>query len=164
MLVTTYLIADHHRLDALLQQAAASHPFDGDAFARFRAGLLRHIAIEEKVLFPAARRARGGDHLSRAHDLRVEHAALSSLLVTTPDNALCGELQSILVGHNAVEEGPGGVYEECEALLSAEQSRQLGAEATDFRSIPVAPYFDSPRAYRTAATALAAARRMKRRR
>ncbi|MBZ0119582.1 MAG: hypothetical protein K8H88_21505, partial [Sandaracinaceae bacterium] len=62
---TEHLIADHARLHALLQRALASG-FDPEPFAEFRAGLLRHIGIEEKVLLVAARRARGGEPIERA--------------------------------------------------------------------------------------------------
>lgn len=87
--ITEHLAADHQRLHALLTAACAGAALDRDAFARFRAGLLRHIAVEEKVLLPAARRARGGEPVARAYDLRVDHAALTSLLVPTPDVELC---------------------------------------------------------------------------
>ena len=120
--ITDYLLADHARLSALLAAATSGPVFDAASFAEFRAGLLRHIAIEEKVLFPAARRARGGEPLSRAHALRIDHAALTSLMVPTPDAALCGEIASILHPHDDVEEGEGGVYAECEALLSEAES------------------------------------------
>lgn len=53
-LIHSFLSQDHARLDALLIRAT-SHPevVDAASYADFRAGLLRHIAIEEKVLFPA---------------------------------------------------------------------------------------------------------------
>jgi iron-sulfur cluster repair protein YtfE (RIC family) len=52
---------DHRRLEALLDRATAgSGPIDRELFEQFRAGLLRHIGMEEKVLFPAAQRATGG--------------------------------------------------------------------------------------------------------
>jgi hypothetical protein len=158
--ITEYLLADHERLSALLTAATAGHELDRDAFAEFRAGLLRHIGIEEKVLFPAAKRARGGEPLSRAHDLRIEHAALTSLMVPTPDVALCREIASILHPHDAVEEGLGGVYAECEALLTDEESRALLAAARDFPAVPTSRHFDGPGVHRTATSALASAARI----
>ena len=54
-----YLAADHARLDELLRVAGARpDAIDRPSYAAFRAGLLRHIGLEEKILFPAARRAR----------------------------------------------------------------------------------------------------------
>lgn len=160
--VTAYLIEDHDRLQALLEQACAGATLDREAFALFRAGLLRHIAIEEKLLMPAARSARGGEPLLRAHELKVDHAAISSLLVPTPDVALCAELTSILTPHGSKEEGPDGVYAECEQLLSASDSNELAARAIAFPEVRVSPHFDGPTVYRTAASALASAGRLKR--
>ncbi len=159
--VTTYLISDHARLHTLLTRATASAVFDDEAFAAFRAGLLRHIAIEEKLLFPAARRARRGEPLSRAYQLRVEHAALTSLLVPTPDAALCKEILAVLGPHNNKEEGPDGVYAECEQLLGDAKSEELAQEAVSYRQVNVAPYFDGEKVCRTAKAALAAASRIK---
>jgi hypothetical protein len=156
------LLADHERLSALLAAATSRPDFDRDAFAAFRAGLLRHIAIEEKVLFPAARRARGGEPLSRAHDLRIEHAALTSLLVPSPDAALCAEIVSILHPHDTVEEGPDGVYVECENLMTEEESAALLASARAFPVVPTSAHFDGPTAHRTAASALTSAARISR--
>lgn len=160
--ITEYLVRDHERLHDLLARAGAGARFDHEAFAAFRVGLLRHIAIEEKLLLPAARNARGGEALSRAYDLRVEHAALTSLLMPPPNAALCKEIASILTMHDAREEGADGVYAECEALLSASESAELAARAESFREVRVVPHADSPRVYRTAHAALAAARRTKR--
>ena len=155
--ITDYLLADHERLSSLLAAATSRPEFDRDSFAEFRAGLLRHIGIEEKVLFPAARRARGGEPLSRAHALRIEHAALTSLMVPTPNAALCAEIASILHGHDAVEEGPSGVYAECEAVLGEADSAALLATARAFPAVPTSRHFDGPTAHRTAASALASA-------
>lgn len=159
--ITDYLAEDHLRLHALLEAASAGGTFAPEPFATFRGGLLRHIAIEEKVLLPAARRARNGVPLARAHELRVDHAALTSLLVPPPDLALCAEIASLLATHDAKEEGGDGVYEECEALFSAADSAALAETAAQFRAIRLAPHLDRPGVYRTAAAALQAASRMK---
>ena len=59
-----FLINDHVQLAGLLQKA---YPRPGrvnyGSYAEFRAGLLRHIAMEEKILLPAARRLLGGEPL-----------------------------------------------------------------------------------------------------
>ena len=109
--IINYLVADHARLHTLLDRAMETPDLDPEAFADFRRGLLRHIAIEEKVLLPAVREARGGAPLDRAHALRIDHAALTSLLVPTPDLALCREILALLSEHDAKEEGRDGVYE-----------------------------------------------------
>ena len=55
--LTSFLAGDHTRLDGLLRWAmTAGGVIDLAAYAEFRAGLLRHISLEEKILLPAARR------------------------------------------------------------------------------------------------------------
>ena len=46
--------------------------------------MLRHIAMEEKILLPEARRLRDDVALPIAKQLRADHAALALLLVPTP--------------------------------------------------------------------------------
>lgn len=149
-----YLEEDHERLERLLDQAVADPArFDHDAYARFRAGLLRHIGVEEKILLADARRRRGGEPLPIARDIRVEHGAIASLLVPTPDVALVGEIRTLLARHNPREEGPEGMYAVCEAL-AGEDAALLLEQARAAPEVPMAKYFDGPRAIRTAAEAL----------
>jgi hypothetical protein len=55
--LTDLLAGDHTRLDGLLRRAlTAGGAVDRAASAEFRAGLLRHISLEEKLLLPAAQR------------------------------------------------------------------------------------------------------------
>lgn len=157
--ITDYLVADHVRLHELLIRARDVEGFDAIAFTTFRGGLLRHIGIEEKLLFPVVRRARGGEVLPAARALRIDHAALTSLLVPTPDAALCDEILVLLREHDAKEEGADGVYAACERYLGASESAALGAQAAAFQEVRVMPHFDGPGTHRTAAAALAAARR-----
>ena len=52
-----YLAEDHACLDALLERATARlDTIDVPVYAQFRAQLLKHIAMEEKILLPAAQR------------------------------------------------------------------------------------------------------------
>jgi hypothetical protein len=132
--VTDYLLGDHERLRGLLARARSGPEVDREAYASFRAGLLRHIAIEEKLLFPAA------GPLSRARALRADHAAIAALLARAPDLARCGALADLLARHDAVEEGPEGVYAECERALGEEASADLARRARDYREVRVAPY------------------------
>lgn len=160
MRITDYLEADHRRIEDLFESACSNERFDPLAFARFRASLLRHIAIEEKLLMVAVREMRGDQPLNRAHQLRIEHGAISSLLVPPPDLDLCKEIQSLLDPHSAKEEGPDGVYAECEQVLG-ERSESLGVEAAAYPQVRVAPYRSLPGMSRTAAQALASARRIR---
>ncbi len=154
--LAAWFAADHARLDALLSRSVADpRAFDLEAFEAFRAGLLKHIALEEKFLLPAARRARGGEPLPLARRLRVDHGAIASLLVPTPDAAIAAELRSILGPHNAAEEGPGGLYQACDQLLASEAGALL-EKVRAYPDVKVAPHRDVPGVYRTAADALAA--------
>ena len=156
--ISRYLVDDHARLEALLA-AAVADPGNAGALARepfdaFRAGLLRHIGIEEKILFPALRAA-GADEaaLLLMRRLRVDHGALASLLVPTPSHALVAELRIILTPHNAAEDAPGGLYERCDALL-APRAAEVVERMRAYPPVRVAPYADGPRVLRTAAEAL----------
>ncbi|MGE0823712.1 MAG: hemerythrin domain-containing protein [Candidatus Binatia bacterium] len=152
-----FLAEDHARLDALLQRAASSPgQIDRAAYAEFRAGLLKHISMEEKLLFPAARRARGGDPLPLATKLRLDHGALAALLVPTPTPGIIAALRTILAAHNEIEEGPGGVYETCEQLVGKEAAPVL-TQLSTAPEAPVSPHFDGSRALGAARRALARA-------
>lgn len=151
--IARHLTNDHARLDLLLARAVATPGIlEREAFDAFRARLLRHIALEEKILLPAVRRARG-EPLPAARQLRIEHGALASLLVPTPTLELVAEIQSILVPHDAREEGPGGVYEDCDRLLGSD-AEALVARMHAYPQVRVAPYNDGPRVLRSAEDAL----------
>jgi hypothetical protein len=158
--ITDYLTEDHRRLHELLDRSDADgiDGIDGESFAAFRAGLLRHIGIEEKLLLPAVKR-RLGAPLEAAMRLRMEHAALTSLMVPSPDRALIREIRWLLDRHDAREEGPDGVYGACAAAL-AEENAALYIRARDQKPVPVSAYYDGPEAHRTAAGALASAERI----
>lgn len=90
-----FLSDDHRRLDALLDRAmAVPGRIDLVAFGEFRGGILRHIGMEEKVLIPAARRARGGEALPIAAKLRVDHGAIAAMLVPTPTPAIVADVRA----------------------------------------------------------------------
>lgn len=159
--VARYLVEDHRAMEALLARAESDPArFDHEAFEAFRGRLLRHIGLEEKILLVHARRKRNGEPHPLAARLRMEHAAITSLLVPTPDRALVGELRSILSGHDAVEEGPGGLYETCEEL-AGEDAAELVARMREAPPVRLAAHYDGPEAVRTAADALRSAGRMR---
>src|SRR5512143_3797404 len=114
MLIAQWLAEDHRRLDALLERALGRDgEFDLEAFESFRAGLLRHIAWEEKLVMPLLRRVeRAPELLAR---LRRDHAALATFLIPTPRAELIDAIRAILVEHNRHEEQPGGLYDLADA-------------------------------------------------
>lgn len=157
--ITSFLAEDHDRLDGLLRRALARPAeVDLEHFGEFRAGLLRHIAMEEKILLPAAREARGGAPLPVARRLRIDHGAITSLLVPTPTVELVAELRAILAPHNVVEEEPGGLYETCDELLAL-RAPELVERMRAYPPVKVNRYQDGPNVQRTAASALAASAR-----
>ena len=152
--ITRHLAEDHARLDALLTRSVLpSGGMDMEAFDGFRAGLLRHIAIEEKVVFPALREARGGAPHPDWMRLRIDHGAITSLLVPTPTAELVSEIRSILEPHNAVEEGPAAIYHCCDEL-PPEQVAGVLERMRAYPQVRVAAYRDGPRVLRRAADAL----------
>ncbi len=152
--IARHLAADHARLDELLARSVATPgALSREPFDAFRAGLLRHIALEEKILFKAAREARGGEPLPVFRKLRVDHGAIAALLVPTPDEALVAELRSILEPHDVLEEGPGGLYDACDALL-ADQAEAMVEQMRAYPPVKVARYQDGPRVLRRAEDAL----------
>ena len=140
-----FFSADHRRLDALLKRSMAeAGRVDLASFGEFRAGILRHIGMEEKVLFTAARQARGGEPLALASRLRVDHGAIAALLVPTPTPDLVGQILSVLVPHNRREEEPGGVYDACDEALGPAEAERLAGELQAFPGPPLKPYNDGP--------------------
>jgi hypothetical protein len=143
--ISEYLAQDHARLDGLLRRAMAKPgAVDLEPYAEFRAGLLRHIGIEEKILLPAARWIRGGRPLPVAAQLRRDHGAFAALLVPTPTPEILRQVRALLDLHNPMEEGPQGAYAACEALLG-DEAELLAQEMRRAPPPRVAPHYDGPR-------------------
>lgn len=154
--VHDFLARDHGRLDALLSRSIADpKTIDREAYEEFRAGLLRHIAMEEKVLLPEARRLRKGEPLPIAKQLRADHSALASLLVPTPTHDIVEAIRGVLQGHNRLEEAPGGLYDVCEELAGTEVDGLL-ARLRAVPEVSVAAHFDGPRIHEHIANLLRA--------
>jgi hypothetical protein len=155
-----FFSADHRRLDALLRRSVEEPgKVDLAPFGAFRAGLLRHIGMEEKVLFAAAREVRGGEPLPIAERLRVDHGAIAALLVPTPTRALVAEILSVLGPHNRREEEPDGVYDACDRALGPAAAERLVEELQGFPEPPIKPYNDGPAVMNHIAANLELARR-----
>jgi hypothetical protein len=98
--------------------------------------------MEEKILLPAAQRARGGEPLPSAARLRLDHGALAALLVPSPTAAIGRAIRTILERHNALEEGPEGAYDACERLAGA-GAEGLRAALAAAREVPGNRHVDS---------------------
>ena len=87
-MVTEYLTEDHHRLEALQNDAFAARTSGDFAAARqiwadFVDGLDRHIRIEEDVLFPLFEERSGmGAETGPTAVMREEHGEIRSLLAS----------------------------------------------------------------------------------
>ena len=143
--VYRFLAHDHERLDGLLNRALADpEKIDDTAYAEFRAGLLKHISIEEKILLPAAQRLRGGIPLPIAARIRLDHGALVALMVPPPTRSLVSTIRSILTAHNEREEKVDGLYEASESIIgkNVDQLLTMMQQAAD---VPVLPHNPDPK-------------------
>lgn len=139
-----FMEADHQRLDRLLDAAIADpEHIDHASYDKFRQGLLKHIGMEEKILLPLAQKLRGGEPLPMAAKLRLDHGALASLLVPGPTPKIVRAIRTILAVHNPIEEGSGGVYEQC-LNIAGEDARRVLAQLISTKDVPVAERLDSP--------------------
>lgn len=143
--VFQFFAADHRRLDALLARAAVDPArVELEPFGEFRAGILKHIAMEEKRLIPALTVARGGEPFPLAAKLRVDHGAIAALLVPAPRHDIVVHLQSVLAPHNAREEAPDGLYRTCDRLFGEASAARLIDDLRSFPDIRLKPYNDGP--------------------
>ena len=142
-----FLSQDHVRLDELLRRLLASGMATSqEAFEEFRRGLLRHIAIEERVLFPELRKVKGTTELEK--QLHRDHAALAALLVPSPSPQWIEQLVAILEAHNPLEEEEGGLYSMLESL-SEDRLEELMKQIHTVPEVRMAPHVDKPVVYRS---------------
>lgn len=152
-----FFTKDHQRLDLLLEKATKdANTIEMNLYSEFRVGLLTHIAWEEKVLFKAAQLANNNVPLPLAKQLRIEHGAITSLLVPPPTPEVIKVLRYILKKHDELEEKPGGMYELCEKL-TAHQTKEIIQQLESFPEVPVHPNKDIPLAWVAAKRACARA-------
>jgi hypothetical protein len=131
---------DHRRIDELLDKATADlTSVKEEYYQQFRTGLLKHIKMEEKILFPAAQKANGNVPLPLAAKLRLDHGALTSLMVVSPSPEVIKVLRYVLDKHDLLEEEPGGMYHVCERLTEGETNALL-LQLEDVTEVPVHPY------------------------
>lgn len=153
-----FLSRDHERLDALL--SACRRALDPVAYDTFRRGLLRHIGIEERILFPLLRRERGTTELES--QLHRDHAVLAALLVPPPTQSELDRIAEILELHNPLEEEAGGLYEIVEGLAGEELAR-LMETVHAYPEVRVAAHTDGPTLRRSIEQLLAEASEGRRR-
>lgn len=140
--IEAFMVADHVRLDQQLAASERNGGIDEQAYAEFRHDLLRHIAMEEKVLLPFLR-SQVGTPFAAAAVLRADHGEIAKLLVRSPTQPLVDALRVILGRHNPLEEGHEGLYATCDRAAGGDAEGvvdRLRAQPT----VPVAKYYDGP--------------------
>jgi hypothetical protein len=153
----SFFTCDHRRIEDLLDKATVDiHNIQLDYYHQFRTGLLKHIKMEEKVLFPAAQKANGGIALPLAAKLRLDHGALTSLMVVPPSPRVIKVLRYILEQHDLLEEQPGGMYDLCEELTEGE-TEELLKQLESATEVPVQAYNKADYALEVAKRTLARA-------
>lgn len=149
-----FFTTDHRRIEAYLNKATEEiHAIQMEDYHRFRTGLLKHIKMEEKILFPAAQKANGGNALPLASKLRLDHGALTALMVVPPGPEVIKVLRHMLEKHDLLEEEPGGMYDVCEALTEGE-TQELLKQLETVTEVPVQKFNGADYALEAAKRAL----------
>ena len=146
--VMDYLMTDHRRLDGIMETCrdlAASGNMKGAAstFIEFRKGLLRHIKIEEGLLFPEFELATGLHKSSGPTGvMRHEHAEIIRLLDLIQDvfdsekpdasefDSLRAAVVALLGEHNGKEERI--LYPMTDRMVPGPRLRELVSKMKDF--------------------------------
>jgi len=149
-----FFTEDHHRIEHLLNRATEQPGhIEMEYYHQFRVRLLRHIKMEEKTLFPAAKKANFKVMESLIPRFRLEHGALTALLVPPPTTSIINAIRHVLEKHDLAEEEPGGLYDVCEALTHG-QTQELLQQLAAVEEVPVHPPNPAPIAIDAARRAL----------
>lgn len=152
--IREFFTQDHRRLEDILEKAIENIPeIKMDLYGDFRIGLLTHIKMEEKIFFLAAQKANNNTPLPFATQLRLEHGAITALLVPTPTKEIVKVLMKVLDIHDEVEEKHGGMYEACENITQ-EETEKILEQLQSVTPVPVHPHNDAPIALEAAKRAL----------
>ena len=152
-----FFTEDHQRLDGLLNKAMENpDEIDMNYYHQFRTGLLRHIKMEEKTMFPAAKKADPVLMEKLIPRYRLDHGALTALMVPPPTPSLIKVIRHLLEIPDLAEEEPGGLYDVCESLTQG-QTQELLDQLATIDEVPVHPPNSAPIAIESARRALARA-------
>ncbi len=145
---------DHNRIDLLLEKATEQpNEIEMNYYHQFRTQLLRHIKMEEKTLFPAAKKANPTIMQALIPKYRLEHGAITALMVPPPTLSLLKVIKYLLAQHNLAEEETGGLYDICESLTQG-QIQELLDQLVKTEEVPVHPPNPAPIAMESAIRAL----------
>ena len=145
---------DHRRIESLFEKAVENpNDVQTDLYHQFRTGLLKHIKMEEKVLFPAAQKANDNVPLSLQAKLRLDHGALTALMVVPPTPDVIKVIRYVMEKHDILEEEEGGMYDVCEKLTESE-TQNLLEQLENTTEVPVHPHNKADYALKAAKNAL----------
>ncbi|HQF41785.1 MAG TPA: hemerythrin domain-containing protein [Ignavibacteriaceae bacterium] len=145
---------DHRRIESLFEKAVENpNDVQTDLYHQFRTGLLKHIKMEEKVLFPAAQKANDDVPLSLQAKLRLDHGALTALMVVPPTPDVIKVIRYVMEKHDILEEEEGGMYDVCEKLTESE-TQNLLEQLENTTEVPVHPHNKADYALKAAKNAL----------
>jgi len=149
-----FFTKDHRRIEALLDMACENaDSIQMNYYHQFRTGILKHIKMEEKILFPAAQKANGGVPIPLAAKLRLDHGAITSLMVLPPTSDVINVVRYILDKHDLLEEEPGGMYDICEQL-TVDETEIIISQLETVTEVPVHPHNEAAYALQAAKNAL----------
>jgi len=135
-----FFTSDHRRIETIFEEATRNKQnVQLEKYHAFRVGLLTHIKMEEKILFVAAQKANGGIPLTLQAKLRLDHGALTSLLVCFPSPEIIHMITHIMHEHDILEEQQGGMYEACEKL-TIHETQNILKELSNVTPVPVHPF------------------------
>lgn len=144
--IHNYFARDHHRLDTLFNKAIANPlKVDKESYHQFRQGLLTHIKMEEKILFKMAQAENKGELLPLQAQLRLEHGAITTLMVCEPTKDVIKVTRFLLNIHNDSEEREGGMYDQCE-MMTEKKKEVLIQSLNATTPVPIHPINQSPKA------------------
>lgn len=138
-----YFFGDHRELEEALEEAAAGATIDTAAYSRFRVGILRHIGLEEKVLLPALEPVVKDRMMAVLDQIRLDHGAITALLVPPPTHGIVRAVRHILERHNVLEESREGLYDVCEKL-PADVVQHIVEKARSAPPVKVVPNNPAP--------------------
>lgn len=135
-----FFTGDHHRVEGFLDKATEKPgEINMEYYHLFRTGLLKHIKMEENILFPAAQKANNDVPLPLQAKLRLDHGAITSLMVVPPTYDIIKVLRHVLKQHDKLEEETGGMYDVCESLTAGETESIL-EKLRNVTEVPVHPH------------------------
>lgn len=153
-IIHLYFEKDHQRLDDLFEQATSNiNAIDLDLYQEFRTGLLTHIKMEEKILFKMAQIENRNQPLPLASQLRLEHGALTTLMVCFPSPEVIFVIRYLLEKHNFIEEKNNGMYDQCSEIIK-NKHEELFAQLDTTTPVPIHPINTHPKALMAAKKAL----------